>query len=144
MAAAGCPALKRACLSAVRFRVYIAGWFAPDVQKKILPHLAFLDALQATSPEKEMSSADPMKEEPRVPDPTEEMPHQSINKRSRLPEAPGARVTARRGVRRGRPQPAGLNRSGSDPPPSHLAVIVTGRPRNSSGTSQGGSAAGLL
>lgn len=80
------PGSKESGLSAVRFRVYIAGWFAPDALKKILPLLGFPDAPRATSPGKKMSSADPMKEALRVPDPTEEMPHQSINKRSHLPK----------------------------------------------------------
>lgn len=74
-----------------------------------------------------MSSADPRKEVSRVSNPEEEMPHRNINKRIRSPEMPlSARcAAARRGVARGRPQPAGLNRSRSDPSPAHLAVTVT-------------------
>lgn len=33
------PGSKESGLSAVRFRVYIAGWFAPDAQKKFFPSL---------------------------------------------------------------------------------------------------------
>lgn len=74
-----------------------------------------------------MSSADPRKEVSRVSNPEEEMPHRSINKRIRSPEMPLSIrcAAARRGVARGRPQPARLNRSRSDPPLAHLSVTVT-------------------